>query len=164
LAHFYLSKYNKRLELKNCCLNSIVKTSLVLMQAYATTCNVFIKLELGNVPELNLDENEIRHLLLNLIRNGIEAMSSGGELTISTGVEQGNVFLSVKDKGSGISSHILDKLGTPFLTTKDTGNTGTGLGLPTCYRIANRHNASINIKTGNLGTTFSVCFSHCLTA
>lgn len=159
INQYILLAGDKRVELKNCCLNSIVEALLPLMQTYANTSNVLINLDLGAVPKLYLDENEIRQLLLNLIKNGVEAMPLGGELTICTGLEQNKVILSVKDQGSGISAHILDNLGTPFLTTKDTGNTGTGLGLPTCYRIANRHNASIDIDTGNQGTTFFVYFT-----
>ena len=64
-------------------------------------------------------------------------------------------MLSVQDHGMGIPSDILDKLGTPFSTTKDNG---TGLGLATCYSIASRHKASIHIDTGPEGTTFYVRF------
>ncbi|MDP4160871.1 MAG: ATP-binding protein, partial [Bacillota bacterium] len=59
-------------------------------------------------------------------------------------------------QGSGIPAEYLDKLGTPFFTTKDTG---TGLGLATSYCIAERHNARINVETGADGTIFFVQFS-----
>ena len=76
-------------------------------------------------------------------------------MTINTYVDSEEVILSVKDCGKEIPSDILDKIGTPFFTTKDKG---TGLGLATCYSIANRHNASIKIDTGPEGTTFYVKF------
>jgi len=57
--------------------------------------------------------------------------------------------------GSGIAEEIMDRLGSPFVTTKDNG---TGLGLPVCYRIAERHNAIISVKTSPQGTTVSVLF------
>ena len=53
--------------------------------------------------------------------------------------------------GKGIRPEVLEKLGTPFYTTKDNG---TGLGLGVCYAIAARHNAKIEIQTGSEGTTF----------
>jgi signal transduction histidine kinase len=66
------------------------------------------------------------------------------------------VILEVKDTGNGIKPDILDKIGTPFFTTKDHG---TGLGLAVCYSIADRHHAKINVQTGNEGTCFSICFN-----
>jgi len=63
--------------------------------------------------------------------------------------------LSIQDQGHGIKPEILEKLGTPFLTTKEDG---TGLGLAVCYGIAVRHKANINIKTSETGTTFLVSF------
>ncbi|MDH7480103.1 MAG: ATP-binding protein, partial [Syntrophomonadaceae bacterium] len=67
------------------------------------------------------------------------------------------VVLSVQDQGRGIDSNLLDKLGTPFLTTKDEG---TGLGLAVCYSIAERHQASIKVETGSSGSNFLVIFKN----
>ena len=110
---------------------------------------------LSDTPEINLDDKQIRQLVLNLVRNGIEAMPRNGELTIKTFMKKDQVVLSIKDQGNGIPTGGLEKLGTPFFTTKATG---TGLGLPVCYRIAENHNAKIEIKTGKRGTTFMVSF------
>jgi len=82
-------------------------------------------------------------------------MSSGGNLAIRTYIEGKEMVLSVQDQGKGIEPDILEKIGTPFFTTKDSG---TGLGLAVCYGIAARHNAVINIKTSPKGTTFLVMF------
>lgn len=147
---------DKRSDLKCCCLNSIVKSLFPLMQADAIASAIDITHDLAEIPELYLDENEIRQLLLNLVRNGLEAMSSGGNLTIRTFMDKSKVVLSVSDQGSGVPEHILNNLGTPFLTTKDNG---TGLGLPICYRIAHRHQADIKAETSAQGTTFFVRFS-----
>ncbi|WP_371363915.1 Adaptive-response sensory-kinase SasA [Sporomusa rhizae] len=146
----------KRTDLKKCCLNRIIKSLLPLIQAEAIASATDVAHELSEIPELQLDENEIRQLLLNLVRNGLEAMPTGGSLTIRTFMDKGKVILSVNDKGHGIPDHILNNLGKPFLTTKDTG---TGLGLPMCYRIAQRHQADIQVKTSNQGTTFFIRFS-----
>jgi len=83
-------------------------------------------------------------------------MPSGGELVIRTFQEGNKAALSISDSGSGIPPHILDNLGMPFMTTK---NNGTGLGLSICYRIANRHNATIRVKTNSDGTTFYIYFT-----
>jgi len=153
----YLSLSREKLIiLKECSLNTIIEALFPLIEADATASKVFVNLDISPVPELLLDENEIRQLLLNLVRNGIEAMPAGGNLDIRTTLEDTKVVLSITDQGGGISSHILDKLGTPFITTKDTG---TGLGLPICYQIAHRHNATIKIDTSHKGTTFFVYFN-----
>lgn len=152
----YLALSRQKLaHLKICSLNTIIESLFPLIQADAITLKVNAYLELTDIPELFLDNNEIRQMLLNFVRNSIEAMPSGGELILKTSQENENIVLSISDHGSGIPAHILDKLGTPFITTK--GN-GTGLGLPICYQIAHRHNASIDIKTSNQGTTVSVYF------
>jgi len=64
-------------------------------------------------------------------------------------------MLIVQDEGSGVERSIIDKLGTPFVTTKESG---TGLGLSVCYSIAARHFAKIDVKTGPTGTTFFIRF------
>jgi PAS domain S-box-containing protein len=156
ISEYLLLAKDKRVELKSCCLNTIVKKLFPLIQADANASNVAVTLSLKDIQPLYLDENEIRQLILNLIRNGIEAMPNGGQLTISTRVKKNQVILAIHDQGSGMPDHILENLGMPFFTTKDTG---TGLGLPICYRIAARHNAHINVRSGNHGTTFFVCFS-----
>jgi len=109
----------------------------------------------GELPDIEMDEKDIRQLLLNLARNAFEAMEDGGTLTIRTSAAGGEVVLAVGDTGKGIPKKILDKLGTPFLTTKENG---TGLGLAVCYRIAERHGARIVVDTSPQGATFSVRF------
>jgi len=153
----YLSlSHKKAVNFKICSLNNIIEALFPLIQADATSSKVYATLELTAIPQLLIDENEIRQLLLNLVRNSIEAMPLGGNLVIRTFSENTKAVLSISDQGSGIPPHVLDNLGTPFITTKDTG---TGLGLPICYQIAHRHNAIITINTSDQGTTFFVHFA-----
>lgn len=136
-------------------LNTIVKTLQPLFQADAYKEDKHVDLELYDIPDLLLDEKEIRQLLLNFVRNGLEAMSPGGKLKIKTYADCDEIVLAVQDQGSGIRPDIIDKLGTPFFTTKDNG---TGLGLAVCYSIVDRHNAKIEVETSPLGTSFIVRF------
>jgi signal transduction histidine kinase len=106
-------------------------------------------------PQIQVDEREIRQLIINIARNGMESMSGNGTLTIGTKSTTDEVVLFIRDEGSGLPPEILHKLGTPFLTTKEKG---TGLGLAVCYSIAARHNARIDYETGEAGTTFYVRF------
>lgn len=140
-------------------LNSIVIAIFPLIQAEAMQSDKYVKLELSNIPDLLLDEKEIRQLILNIARNGLEAMEKERVLTIKTFTENDEVILSVQDQGNGIDPDLLNMMGTPFLTTKDTG---TGLGLAICYSIASRHMANIKIETSSAGTTFLIVFEKTL--
>lgn len=146
---------NKAVEMRKNNLNDVVGTLLPLMQTEALRNGHELNTDLGDVPEFAMDEREIRQLLLNLTNNAFQAMQSGGKLTIVTNVTDGKVTLSVHDTGIGIPQNVLDKLGTPFLTTKENG---TGLGLAVCYRIADHHGAKIDVKTSSEGTTFIISF------
>lgn len=149
---------NKLLDQSPQNLNTIIQNLLPLLESDALLNEKWIVTELlDDLPVLLLDAQEMRQLILNFVRNGLEAMLPGGQLTIGTFAEAEQVVLFIQDQGSGIPPEIEQKLGTPFLTTKENG---TGLGLPICFNIANRHNAKIEIKTGESGTTFMVKFPH----
>lgn len=141
------------LEMKN--LNSVIAVLAPLIESMVRESDQDLKLDLGEIPELLIDEKEIRQMLLNLVKNGIEAMKSRGCLTIKTYKLGDEVILEVQDEGVGINSEIIKEIGIPFFTTKENG---TGLGLAMCYSIAARQNAKIDIESANGKTIFSVCF------
>lgn len=155
ITEFLSLSKNKRtdLEMKN--LNMVLRTIYPLITVDAVSCEKHCKINFGNIPDLPLNEKEIRQLILNLTRNGFESMPAGGKLGIDTYMEGDKVVLAVTDQGHGIHPDIIEKLGTPFVTTKEDG---TGLGLAVCYSIAARHNATITVSTGPDGTTFLVIF------
>ena len=135
--------------------NTIIQALFPLIQAEATRASKQVDLQLSQCLDIFVDEKEIRQLILNIALNGLDAMSSGGKLTIMTYIEERAVVLKIKDQGSGMSAEVLEKIGTPFFTTKEQG---TGLGLAICYSIAKRHGAHIDVETGENGTTFSIPF------
>lgn len=137
-------------------LNSVIKAIAPLMTTDAVIAGNDIELQLGTIRPLCLNEKEIRQLLLNLVRNGFEAMTHPGVVTIRTYEENGQVVLVVQDEGPGISPQVLAKLGTPFITSK---HNGTGLGLPVCYGIVERHKGKIEVSTGPGGTAFYIRFN-----
>lgn len=136
-------------------INQVMRHLYPLLEADTYSQNKKIVFEEGEIPDILINPEEISQLILNLCRNGVEAMEVGGTITIRTYVEDAHVVFSVADEGGGIHSEYLDKLGTPFFTTKESG---TGLGLSTCYNIADRHNARIDIESSANGTTFFVRF------
>ena len=136
-------------------LNTIIGILLPLLEAGAILYHKTIKTELGDIPDIPLDDKDIRQLILNLVRNGLDAMPPRGTLTIKTAARGKEVLLSVQDQGKGIPPDVSEKLGTPFFTTKEYG---VGLGLAVCYSIAARHNATINFESNPTGTVFHVRF------
>ena len=148
---------NKIVDLKTCQINQVIRSLAPLLQADAFLSDRTIILKLGDVPDLLLDVKEIRQLIINLVRNALEATPCGGMVEITTRQENNFVLLSIKDQGKGIPDDVLEKLGTPFFSTKDNG---TGLGLAICFRIIERHKARLGIDSNSSGTTFTVKFNY----
>ncbi|AFM41588.1 histidine kinase,Response regulator receiver domain protein,histidine kinase [Desulfosporosinus acidiphilus SJ4] len=155
ISEFLSIGHNNTAEFKMQDLNSIINSLVPLIQADALQQGKTVKIESDVLPNFSLKSHEIRQMILNLCRNGLESMGPEGSLSIKTYVENDEVVLSIRDQGKGIKPEILTKLGTPFLSDKENGN---GLGLSICYRIAAHHKAAIVIDTGSHGTTFNVRF------
>ncbi|MDT8902083.1 PAS domain S-box protein [Anaeroselena agilis] len=155
ITEFLSLAKNKAVDLKEGNLNDVIAMLLPLLEAGAILYNKTVKTDLAEIPSLPLDEKEIRQLIINLARNGLDAMPPGGTLTIRTFCEEDQIILSVQDQGRGIPPDLADKIGTPFFTTKEYG---VGLGLAVCYSIAARHNAAVSFDSGAGGTTFTVTF------
>lgn len=155
----FLSMGNTRSsDLKMQDLNEIICDISPLLEIDTFNQNKFIQFETRSIPEMSLNRDEIRQLLINLCRNGLEAMESGKMLSIRTYMEdEKTVVLEIEDQGEGMDEEVLKKIGTPFYTTKDNG---TGLGLGVSYAIAARHNAKIEVQSSKEGTIFSVKFHH----
>lgn len=110
------------------------------------------------LPLLKLNVREIKQLILNLSRNAMEAMDAKGVLTLETRMNSGTIELTVRDTGSGIAQDKLTDLFIPFLTTKSQG---TGLGLPLCLSIVERHNGTISVESVvGEGTAFTIALPY----
>ncbi len=155
ITEFLSLAKDKMVKLKLKSLNTLISTLYPLLSSDAVKQKKRILLSQGVIPDIPLDDKEMKQLIINLVKNGLESMRSGGTVTIGTYIQDHQVVLFVEDEGDGIRPEIFDKLGTPFVTTKDNG---TGLGLAVSYSIANRHNATIDFKTGSSGTTFYLRF------
>jgi two-component system NtrC family sensor kinase len=116
---------------------------------------VELQTEMGNLPEIEVDEDQIKRVFMNLAVNGIQAMENGGgTLTVSTKQTKGFVEISFKDTGTGISMENLQKLFNPLFTTKARG---MGMGLSICKKFVQGHGGSIEVETEEgKGSTFRV--------
>ncbi len=108
-----------------------------------------------------IDRDQMMQVLTNLEKNAVEAMPDGGTLSIKISENNGSVELNLSDTGVGIPQENMDKLFTPFFTTKKIGE-GTGLGLPLIYGIVKMHKGQINVtsnadaQAGPTGTNFKI--------
>lgn len=148
---------NRIVETEESHLHDIVNDLSPLLWADANLRGLGIEMRFASdVPHLYLNEKEIKQLILNLVRNGMEAMNGKGTLTIETKRVKNAVQLIVQDTGEGIPQDTLDKMFEPFYTTKSKG---TGLGLPLCLSIVERHKGKIAVESvKGHGTTFVVTF------
>ncbi len=117
----------------------------------------------------------IQKVLMNLITNGVEAIGLTGDVLISTrnqsidqmrpavsSLEAGEyVVLTIKDSGSGIAKHDLERIFEPFYTKKVMGRSGTGLGLAVVWNTMKDHGAFIHVDSDESGTTFTLYFPSC---
>ncbi|AZN39895.1 ATP-binding protein [Paenibacillus albus] len=148
---------NRIVEKEKCSLHVIINDIMPLLMADANMRGQSIELHLADrIPTLMLNEKEMKQLILNLARNGMEAMDQHGVLRLETTAYPDYVELCVTDSGSGIPPEKLERLFEPFFTTKTRG---TGLGLPLCLSIVEGHGGEIAVdsKEGT-GTTFKVKF------
>src|SRR5699024_10643401 len=105
---------------------------------------------------LSCDRSQIKQVLINLVKNAIEAMDDGGIIRVRLGVEQAQIRIDIVDEGSGIPKEVMHKLGEPFFTTKQNG---TGLGLMITNQILAKHNGSLHIlQNKKRGSTFRIIF------
>jgi PAS domain S-box-containing protein len=110
--------------------------------------------ETQNEPRIEVDIEKMKRVFVNIVKNAVDAMPTGGKLMIESKKLSNNVEIAITDTGTGIPNDVLEKLWTPLFTTKAKG---MGLGLPICKRIVEAHGGSISVEsTVGKGTTFTV--------
>ncbi|MGG6312601.1 two-component system sensor histidine kinase NtrB [Paenibacillus macerans] len=148
---------NRPVESETCHMHEILKELTPLLWADANLRGQTIEVKLDDqLPSLLLNAKEIKQLILNLARNGMEAMDEKGQLTLEAKAAETGALLMVSDTGPGIPPGQREKLFEPFYTTKAKG---TGLGLALCLSIVERHGGKISVDSAEgQGTTFTVFF------
>jgi two-component system NtrC family sensor kinase len=139
-------------------LNGLIANVIDVERKQYDASRVDIKLLFDpNLPRIQADPAQITQVLVNLIENSIDAMPEGGTLTIRTLPEPAEmVTVEIEDTGIGIPPENLNKLFTPFFTTKPIGK-GTGLGLAIIYGIIKMHRGQIMVSSElNKGTRFTI--------
>jgi len=143
-------------QIKLSSLNEVVLKTLELLQPELDNRGLHVRTKLGRqLPASPLDASQIQQVLVNLIKNAMQAMTRGGTLTLQTGEGAADgVWVSVADTGGGIPEDQLNRIFEPFYTTKKKGS---GLGLMLVQRIVRAHGGRIDLQSQvGRGTTFRI--------
>jgi len=136
-------------------INHLVQELADFVRPVATRQGLTLRVELDpNVPMMEIDRGLLRQAVLNLVKNGLETLSSGGELTIGSRFDGEAVEIAVSDTGGGIPAEVMPRLFEQFFTTKPQG---TGLGLSITRQIAEEHDGTVTWDNrAPLGATFTI--------
>jgi len=143
------------LQLKLASLNDVVEKTLDLLRPEIENRGVTVKTKLArHLTATPIDATQIQQVLVNLVKNASQAMTTGGTLTLQTGENSDHVWFSVADTGGGIPQEQINRIFEPFYTTKKKGS---GLGLMIVQRIVRAHNGRIELDSQvERGTTFRI--------
>jgi PAS domain S-box-containing protein len=138
-------------------INGLVEGILLVMEKQMKESNIKVETYFDEgIPEVMASTNQMRQVMLNLIKNAKEAMPKGGILTVRTSREDDKVLIRIQDTGVGIPEEIRDKIFEAFFTTKQKVK-GVGLGLSVCYGIIKDHGGEIKVESEvDKGTTFTI--------
>ncbi len=136
--------------------NDMIEDVIILLESQAKLNNIIIQFNPKNDINIYCDRSQIKQVLINLVKNAIEAMEEAGKIEIEILSENEYITIKVIDEGPGIPESLIHKLGEPFFTTKKTG---TGLGIMITKQILEQHHAELQIIRNELkGSTFQIHF------
>jgi signal transduction histidine kinase len=142
-------------------INTGIKSALI-MARNEIKYHAGVKMELGDIPQVECNIGEVNQVFLNILVNAAQAIkqperSGRGCITVRTYEKENSVFCEISDDGPGIPANIVTRIFDPFFTTKPVGS-GTGLGLSISYDIiVNKHKGEIEVKSvEGKGATFIV--------
>ncbi|MBI2841679.1 MAG: HAMP domain-containing protein [Acidobacteria bacterium] len=136
-------------------INSLAETLIKFFENKVRGKNILLEFAPGDIPQVKVDPEQIRQVLLNLLLNSTQAIDGGGRIRVQTGYTYGGaVTLAVSDNGKGISAGHLQNIFRPFYTTKAQG---TGLGLSISRGIIEKHGGRISVESAEgKGTTVTI--------
>jgi len=138
-------------------MNELIEGILLVMEKQMRESNIKVETFFDDeIPEVMASTNQMRQVMLNMLKNAKEAMPKGGTLTVKTSKEVNKVLIHIQDTGVGIPEEIRDKIFEAFFTTKQKVK-GVGLGLSVCYGIIKDHGGEIKVESEEeKGTTFTI--------
>ncbi len=140
-----------QLELAEASVKSVVDVALSLVDV---PDNIRVSKVVIDDPVVMVDVEKLKRVFVNIVKNSVDAMPEGGELTIETRLAGGNLKIIFADTGRGVPPELLDKIWAPLFTTKARG---LGMGLPICKRLVEAHGGSILLESLlGKGTTITI--------
>ncbi len=133
-------------------MREIVSAVVAILDTQAILKNIQIMTTCSDsLPNLDCDSNQLKQVLINLVKNAIEAMTEQGMIEITLAMHDSDqLIVNVRDEGPGMPDDLIRRIGEPFITTKDNG---TGLGLMISQRIVETHNGTLQFHSTPAGTT-----------
>ena len=140
-------------------INAIIEESISFLAAEIANRDILVEMDLArNLPSLEVDHDQMKQAFYNVIRNGFQAMQTGGILHIVTQLEPNYVAIAFSDTGGGIAPENMTKVFDPYFTTKESG---TGLGLLIVRRIVREHGGEIELRNDTpRGLTVTIRLPH----
>ena len=149
-----LSHARRSEDLADVRLDRLIDEALPLLERKLEKKNVTLVKEYEQKPKVHVVAGQLEQVFMNLVGNALDAIPELGTITLGCTEEEGVAIAFIKDTGTGIPQHVLDRIFEPFFTTKEVGK-GTGLGLFICHKIVTDHGGELSVesKEGE-GTTF----------
>lgn len=139
-------------------LASIISSTLGMLKGELINRNITVIKNIQYSDNIYCDEIHVREILMNLLKNSIEAMNEDGKITIKALKNKKNITLSITDNGRGISQRDLEHVLDPFFTTKKNSQ-NFGLGLSYCYNVMLKQGGNLTIESeAGQGTTVTLYF------
>jgi PAS domain S-box-containing protein len=138
-------------------IDELIEGILLVMEKQMKESNIQVEVSFDpDVPEIMASTNQMRQVMLNILKNAKEAMPKGGTLFVRTSKKDHRVLIHIQDTGIGVPGEIKDKIFDAFFTTKQKVK-GVGLGLSVCYGIIKDHGGEIKVESeAGKGTTFTI--------
>lgn len=148
-----LAKPEKK-EFEQIDIREVLARTVNVIEPYATLNSAVIENEMGKPCFVYANRQDVGQIFLNVIKNGIESISQNGKVTIWTEQNGDESAIHIRDNGRGMTEEEINRLGTPFYTTKDQG---TGLGTMVCYKLVDELNGRVKVKSEKgAGTLVSI--------
>ena len=138
-------------------IDELIEGILLVMEKQMRESNIQVETSFNpDIPEIMASTNQMRQVMLNILKNAKEAMLKGGTLFVRTSKEDNRILIHIQDTGMGVPEEIRDKIFEAFFTTKQKVK-GVGLGLSVCYGIIKDHGGEIKVESEEgKGTTFTI--------
>jgi two-component system sporulation sensor kinase A len=155
ISEFLMLSKPQSVTYKENSIQKIIQHTVALFETQAIMKNIeIIAIYDDNLPLIECEENQLKQVFINLLKNAMEAMPAGGAITVEVKRREEGIVIFFTDQGCGIPVEKISKLGEPFYTTKEKG---TGLGLMVSYNIIKNHKGKIKVtSTPGEGTSFEI--------